>query len=203
MERHGGAGQYYPLKTRSVKMKNTTKILMGIFAVLFVAACGAKDVKPTVLSNGCPAWTFQGTAAFNDGNLYGVGQVAGVQNPALANNAADARARTNLARSLSTKVTSLLKDYQSSTTAGDFGASSEEQDITEATKTFTELNLNGAVIVDRCKGTDGVLYSLAKMDLTPVNNIIDQQKQLSPKIKAIVKENAAKAFDELNAEASK
>lgn len=185
-------------------MKNTTKVLMGIFAVLFVAACGGtKEVKPTLLGNGCPAWTMQGTGAFNDGNLYGVGQVAGVQNPALANNTADARARVNLARSLKTKATGLLKDYQASTTAGDFNTSSEEQDITEAVKTLTDMELTGAVVIDRCKGTDNITYSLVKLDLNTVNNLIDQQKQLSPRVKAMVKENAAKAFEDLNAEAAK
>ena len=176
---------------------------MGIFAVMIVAACGSKEVKPTVLGNGCPVWTMQGTAAFNDGNLYGVGRIGGVKNPALAYSAADGRARVDLARTLQTKVTSLLKDYQASTTAGDFSASSEEQDITEASKVFTEQNLTGAVVVDRCTGTDGLLYSLVKLDLKTVEGVIDQQKQLSPRVKAIVKENAAKAFDELNAEAGK
>ena len=185
-------------------MKNTTKVLMGIFAVLFVAACGGtKEVKPTVLGNGCPVWTMQGTAAFNDGNLYGVGRVAGVKNPALAYSAADVRARVDLARTLQTKVTSKLKDYQSSTTAGDFSASSEEQDLTEASNVFTEQNLTGAVVVDRCPGSDGFLYSLVKLDLKTVEGMIDQQKQLSPKVKAMVKESAAKAFEDLNAEAAK
>ena len=183
-------------------MKNTTKVLMGIFAVLFVAACGGtKEVKPTVLGNGCPVWTMQGTAAFNDGNLYGVGRYKGSNNPSLAFNAADSRARTDLARTLQTKVTSLLKDYQSSTQSGE--NSMDEQDITEATKTFTEQNLTGAVVVDRCPGSDGVLYSLVKLDLKTVEGMIDQQKQLSPKVKAMVKESAAKAFEDLNAEAAK
>ena len=65
-------------------MKNTSKLLFGFLAVLFVTACGSKEVKPTIMTNGCPAWTMQGTASFNDGSIYGVGSVFIVRHPSLA-----------------------------------------------------------------------------------------------------------------------
>lgn len=186
-----------------LKMKNTSKLLFGFLAVLFVTACGSKEVKPTIMTNGCPAWTMQGTASFNDGNIYGVGSVFNVRNPSLARGAADTRARAEIVRTLKSKVSDLMKDYQASTSAGEAGVSSEEQDITMATKAFAEMELNGTVVVDRCNGSDGGVYSLVKLDPASVEKVIDQQKTLSPKLKAIVKENAAKAFEEINAESAK
>ena len=197
-----GPGSITLLKQRSKKMKNTTKVLMGIFAVLFVAACGGtKEVKPTVLGNGCPVWTMQGTGAFNDGNLYGVGMYKGSSNKAMAYTMADTRARVNIARSLQSKVDDLVKDYQASTQAGD--NSSDEQDSTIISKIFSQQNLTGTIVKEHCDGTDGYTYSLVMLDLNTVNKMIEEQKQLSPRVKAMVKENAAKAFEDLNAEAAK
>ena len=187
-------------------MKNTSKLLLGALVALFAVACGpAKPATTTgAIASNAPAWVNQGGAAFNDGNFYGVGMVTGVKNRALAIDAADARARAKVAESLKTEVTRLLKDYMASTTAGDMTASSEEQDITSAIKSFTQMELNGAIIIDHWKDPeDGTLFSLAKLDLAAVEKTIAQQKELSPKVKALVKANAAKAFEDLNAEAEK
>lgn len=185
---------------------NSVKMFVGICAAFLMIACGgAKNVpsNSTAVANG-PAWIDQGSAAFNDGCFYGVGIATGIKNRALAVDAADSRARAKVAEILKTEITKLMKDYMSSTTAGDMTQSSEEQDVTSAIKSFTQVELSGAIIVDHWKDpTDGSMFALAKLDLAAVQKTLDQAKELSPKVRDFVKANAQKAFDDLNAESEK
>lgn len=73
--------------------------------------------------------------------LCGVGSMTGTRNPSLACNAAMARARTDLARTLQVKVKAMVKDYQSVTTDG-VGAD-DEQHVVDVSKQVTSANLRG------------------------------------------------------------
>jgi len=76
--------------------------------------------------------------------FYGVGIASGIRNQALLRSTADNGARAEVAKILETYVAVLAKDYMASTTAGDMKASSEEQHVEMALKTFTKTTLHGA-----------------------------------------------------------
>jgi len=187
--------------TKSAQIKS----ILFIAAAFAMAACGGhKDVKqagiPVQTSSG-PAWVTQGSGAFKDGSFYGVGVATGIRNKALAVDTADGRARAKVAEVFSTYVAKLNKDYMASTTAGDMKGSSEEQNVTQTLKTFTQMTLSGAVPVDHWMDpADGSMYSLVKLDLNAVKSTLDSAKELDSKVRDYVKANADKAFNDLAAE---
>ncbi|CAN0592343.1 unnamed protein product [Laminaria digitata] len=97
-----------------------------------------------------------------------------------------------------------MKDYAASTTAGDFSASSEEQHVEEAVKTFAAGTLNGVQIVDHwIHPVDGTMYALARLDLDGFMDMIDTAKELNAKVKERVKRAAEKSFADLEREEAK
>ena len=112
-------------------------LLMGL------AACG-----------GPPNWVQKGSGAFNEKDskaFYGVGSVVGVRNEPLAWDAAENRARAEIAKSFETYTGYLMRDYAASTTAGDFTKNTEEQNVERAIKTVTTVTLSGVRRIDRYK----------------------------------------------------
>ena len=194
--------------------KHMVKVVsaMLVISAAFMAGCGGKKtaVAPSSpIAAQAPEWVNKGSGAFTDAAggaiFYGVGMVSGVQNRALAVDAADQRARASIAKSLDNYVAVLTKDYMASTTAGSMDKSSEEQHITTTLKGFTQFTLQGSIIVDHWKDpSDGTMFSLAKLDFANVKKTLSEAKELDDKVRDFVRGNADKAFDELKeAEAKK
>jgi len=152
-----------------------------------------------------PGWVLKGSGAFaGDKTFHGVGMVSGVKNKALAITAADNRARAEIGKIFEVYTASLMRDYMASTTAGDFSATSEEQHIEQAVKTFSSATLSGVVIVDHWTDPrDGTVYSLAKLDLSHFQASLDKMKELNAEVRDYVRRNAEKAFQKLSAEEKK
>ena len=180
-------------------------------AALPLAACGGQKTSEGVTSPNTPAveypdWVMKGSGAFGGERrvLHAVGAKSGIRNPALLRSAADNRARAEMQKIFQTYSASLMKDYAASTTAGDFSASSEEQHVEEAVKTFAAGTLNGVQIVDHwIHPVDGTMYSLARLDLEGFMNMIDTSKELNAKVKERVKRAAEKSFADLEREEAK
>ena len=164
---------------------------------LFLMGCAAKQpVAPAV-----PTWVDKGSGAFDVDKgkvFYGVGIASGIKNRALLRSAADNRARAEIAKILETYVAVLAKDYMASTTAGDMSASSEEQHVEQALKTFTKATLHGARIIDHWRDpADGSLFSLCELDLFAFKNALDEYKELDAEVRDHVRRNAEKMHGEL------
>lgn len=153
-----------------------------------------------------PDWITRGSGA-NGGEkkvLFGVGAISGVKNPSLARSAAGDRARNEISKVLEVYSASLMKDYSASTTAGDMDASSEEQAVSSAVKTFSANTLNGVEIVEHwVHPNNGTVFALAKLDIEGFMNQIDGAGELNEKTKERVKRAAEKAFSDLEAEEAK
>lgn len=169
--------------------------LIAILAMEF-AACG-----------GPPNWVEEGSGAYNkDGEkaLYGVGSIVGVKNEPLAWDAAENRARAEIAKSFETYTAYLMRDYAASTNAGDFSRSAEEQNVERAIKTFTSTTLSGVRPIDRYKDEDTYsYYVLAKLSLDDMQDMLNQAKELDSGVRDFVRENADRLFDELEKEEAK
>lgn len=176
-------------------------ILWASFAsFLFVVGCSSTPKRPD--------WITKGAGAFpKEKAFYGVGAVSGVKNIPLAYRAADNQARADIAKQFEVYTASLMKQYAASTTAGDMAKSSEEQNIEEATKTFTAISISGIQIVDHHEDNskDGIptIYSLAKLDIEKVKENMEKANELSSQVRDYVRKNADKSFDNLEKEEAK
>ena len=76
--------------------------------------------------------------------------------------------------------------------------------VSSAVKTFSANTLNGVEIVDHwIHPVDGTIYSLARLDIEGFMDQIGKAKELSQKVKEMVKRSAEKAFSDLEAEEAK
>jgi hypothetical protein len=151
--------------------------MLVALGMLFALGCGKKEPAPPIAG---PAWTYKGSGAFDvdKGKIfYGVGIASGIKNRALLFSTSDNRARAEVAKVLETYVASLAKDYMASTTAGDMSASSEEQHVEQALKSFSKTTLHGARIIDHwIDPSDGSVFALCEMDLLAFKEALDEYR---------------------------
>lgn len=173
-----------------------SRVIRGTLAaalILSLAACG-----------GAPKWVKQGSGPMNskgDKAFYGVGSIIGVKNEPLAWDAAENRARAEIAKNFQTYTAYLMKDYAASTTANDFTKSTEEQNVERAIKTFSAVTLNGVRPVERYKDEEsGTYYVLTKLDLKDVKSRLEESKELNAEVRDFVRKNADRLFDKLEKE---
>ena len=187
-------------------MKAWSKFLV-LVSVGTVLACGTPKSEPENLKGiDYPEWVLKGSGAFGGESgrvFYGVGSVSGIKNHALARTTADNRARAEIAKIFEVYSASLMKDYMASTTAGDMSASSEEQHVEQAIKTFSAQTLSGVQVVDHWFHPDGTVYALAQLDLEGFTNALDRMKELNAEVRDYVRKNAEKVHMDLEKEEEK
>jgi hypothetical protein len=189
-------------------MRSNVKTLFLSLALAGLAGCGSSASNHGLKDKdqvNYPEWVGRGSGAFGGEKkvFYGVGSVNGVKNPSLARDTAGNRAIDEISKIFEVYSASLMKDYSASTTAGDMSATSEEQHVTNAVKTFTANTLHGIQIVDRWVHPDGTYYALARLDLGGFMDQLDQAKELNEKVKEQVKRSAEKSFSDLESEEAK
>ncbi|MBW2411680.1 MAG: LPP20 family lipoprotein [Deltaproteobacteria bacterium] len=176
-------------------------IILSVAIALMTGCAGTKPAETADTAAMGPEWVMKGSGAFDvEGSkvFYGVGAASGIQNKALLRKTADNRARAEIAQTLETYVAYLAKDYMASTTAGDMSASSEEQHVEQALKTFTKATLHGAQIVNRWMDpADGTYYSLCELDMMAFKEALDSYRELDEKVRDFVRDNADRLHGEL------
>lgn len=184
-------------------------IILGVASIGLVACGGSKegDAPQNFKGIDYPEWVMKGSGAFGGeaGRVfYGVGSVSGIKNQALARTTSDNRARAEIAKIFEVYSASLMKDYMASTTAGDMSASSEEQHVESAIKTFSAATLSGVQIVDHWfHPQDGTVYALAQLDLSAFSDNLDKMKELNEKVRDHVRKNAERVHMDLEKEEEK
>jgi hypothetical protein len=170
-------------------------LLLGVCSFALVS-CG-----------GPPNWVEEGSGVLNQDDpksIYGMGAIVGVKNEPLAWEAAENRARAELAKTFRSYTAYLMQDYAASTTAGDFTKSTEEQNVERAVKTFTAITLNGVRPVDRYKDEDTTTYYvLTKLSIEDMKAVLQQSKELDAEVRAYVQKNADRVFKQLQEEEAK
>lgn len=176
--------------------------VLGIAAcgLLLIGCGGQKTVQ--VQSNGSDLPDFVLNPPKAAGVLFGVG-IAEQASPQLAMETADLRAKKEIAKALSQKVSNLMKDFMGQ--AG-IGTQAEVTEFVQSvTKSITDVELTGCTVEKReVKG--GKMYSLAKYPLdasmhTLVNNIVNQS--LTSKEALLSEFRAKQGFDALDKELNK
>ena len=180
-----------------------------IFTMLFLSAACTSIPKipeaPKALAEyEAPNWVLKGSGAYSDEKgkaFFGVGSATGIKNYSLQRTIADDRARGDLAKVFEFYVTSLTKDYQASTTAGDFKNSNEEQNAEVALKVVVSSTLRGVTIIEHFEIPERREFlSLARLDYDAFKSNVDkneQFKQLPKKMREDIKERADKLHEEM------
>ncbi len=178
------------------------RFIVAMLCAFSMFACSSSD---TTDGDGLPKWVNRGSGAFTEGGkkiFYGVGMVSNVRNRALARSISESRARADIQKIFSTYSATMVRDYMASTSAAT-DASSEEQHVEQALKSYSAGTLSGAMIVDHFWDEDGTCYALAKLDLEEFGKSLDDIKELDAKSRDFIRRNADKAFDRLEAEEAK
>jgi hypothetical protein len=155
---------------------------------------------------GAPDWVIRGCASYwgDDAseNICGVGSAGGSRNISLMRTTAIGRGRTEIARTLQTKVKAMLKDYASTTTGGEeFGmAANDEQHIVDVSKQITDISLSGTEMTDSWISQNGTFYALVALDLEKFEDSVRRMDQLSESVRKAVVERAEQSFAELDDE---
>lgn len=81
-----------------------------------------------------------------------------------------------------------MRDFASSTTAGDFTKNTEEQSVERAIKTVTTATLSGVRPIERYKDEKtNTYYVLTKLNLEEMKNNLEQAKELNSQVRDYVK----------------
>jgi len=175
-------------------------LALALAAPTALTACGGAQTEGE--HDDRPAWVDRGGAAMKDKAVYGVGVASKISSVSLRRSTADAQARAELAKIFTSRVQNLVKNYEASTNDGDKEAAEAHRQ--EATKVFTEMELAGVEVVDRFFDTEqDTQYALARLDPAAFAAQLDQMDKLSARAKEIIRFNAKKAFDEVDAESAK
>ena len=186
-------------------------LLVAGTALILVSSVGCSSTpepaRETMMDQDPPEWVMKGSGAFKDSDgraFYGVGSASGIKNFSLQRTAADDRARNDLAKVFEFYTKSLTKDYQASTTAGDFTKTTEEQDVRVAMKTVTSSTLSGVQVIDHWEHPGrNEMFSLVRLDLEGFKKNIDKHKELSKEIREAVKKRAEELHEEMEKEVLK
>jgi hypothetical protein len=126
---------------------------------LFCLNCGGSKTTKGANDANLPDWVMNPVK--EAGYLFGVG-IAEQSSPQLAIETADLRAKKEIAKALSQRVSNLMKDFISQ--AG-IGTTAEQSEFVQSiTKSITDIELNGCTIEKR-ENKDGKYFSLAKFPL--------------------------------------
>lgn len=187
-------------------------LLIAIGSAVLLFACGGppqpEPVKGALTGEleGAPQWVLMGCSNMGDGGetapICGVGSFSGTRTISMARVGAVARARTDLARNLQTKVKALYKDYMATTTGGEgYGTNAnDEQHVEDVSKQITSVTLSGTQPVNGWMSKTGTLWMLVKLDPAAFNKALSGMKQLDENVRRAIVERANKAFKELDAE---
>ena len=180
-----------------------------LFIAVALAGCAlkaspapGKDMQSEL--KGAPDWVVKGCstywkAAAERSMICGVGSSDGTRNPTTARESATGRARADIAKKIRVTVTSIVKDYQATTTGGaHYGTDADdEQHIESITREITDMNLPGTEMVDSWISDNGTYYVLVALDAEKFKDSINKMDDLSGKIKNAIVERADQAFEDL------
>lgn len=183
------------------------RLILALSSGILLAACGHTPPGEGLAADldGAPDWVRKAGCAGFSGEapqkICAIGSVGGTNNISLARTGAEGRGRTAIARSLQSKVSAMLKDYQSTT--GDFGGVGDEQQITDVSKQLTSMALNGTRTLDTWVSSKGTFYALVMLDTDSFNKALAGMTQLSQKVREAITQRANTAFKEMDSELQK
>lgn len=185
------------------------RIFLGataLAAVIATAGCGSKEVTPDEqLPNefaGAPSWVLEGCSAYwgDDGGarICGVGDAKIGRSMSIARTKATSRARTEISRTLETKVKNMMKDFQEQVTDGESEMNAEQ--FSSTTISLSKATLNGTSVQKTWISSTEQLYILVALDVEAFENSVREMDNMSNKLRSFIEARAKKSFAELDEE---
>jgi ribosomal protein S20 len=185
------------------------RIVLGaaaLAAVIATAGCGSKETAPDdQLPNefaGAPSWVLEGCSAYwgDDGGarICGVGDAKIGRSMSIARTKATSRARTEISRTLETKVKNMVKDFQEQVTDGESEMTAEQ--FSSTTVSLSKATLNGTSVQNTWVSPSGQLYVLVALDVEAFENSVREMDAMSDKLRSFIEARAKKSFGELDEE---
>lgn len=168
-----------------------------------------------------PDWVLRGSGparAAQTRCFFGVGQVAGMRNAALARSTADNRARGELGRAFELFAASVLAAWvtEQDTQAGRAGAGAStgtelgprggvtlvaqpaELGSEQLVKVLAAVALPSVQVIEHwTHPDDGAIFSLARLELDQLTDGIDRARELSPQLRSWLQQHLAAQHDVL------
>lgn len=174
-----------------------------LIAVALILAGGCSGGKTVVESDlkikGAPDWVNEGTNILNskDGRLFhGIGSAPKMGDLELQRSTAENRARSEVARILSSYMDVISKDYTAATKAGT--ATENEQSVSRSIESITKINMTGVKIIANWRDEkDGTVYSLAELDMKNVKDIVKNTQDMNSDLRTHIEQNADNVFDKM------
>jgi len=178
-------------------MKKLVVLFALLGVVLMMVNCGGG--KPPAKVNDIPKWYLNPPQT--EDAIYEAGDAA-KQSMGLAKEAADARARDAISRTIEVKVSNMLKNFMQESGIGE---DAEALEFTSSvSKQISNNVLNGARIVKREMKTEGTLYHAYSLAEYNLNSLIQETLSEAKKQKALYNEAKANlSFDDLEKEIQK
>ena len=167
-------------------------------AVLALSACSSTTkVESDLGIKGAPDWVNKGTNVLNnkDGRLFhGVGSASPMGDMSLQKSVADDRARSEVARVLSSYMDVVSSDYLSAAKSGDTNVT--EESVTRQIKALTKVNLSGARIIGSWRDPkSNIVYSIAELDMNHVKGTLAATQGMNDDFKRYIETRADNIFD--------
>ena len=177
-----------------------TRSILVTFAIALLSACGGKTVVESDLKiKGAPDWVNEGTNILNskDGRLiHGIGSAPKMGDLELQRSTAENRARSEIARVLSSYMDVVSKDYLASASAGD--AHENEQSVSRSIQNVSKINLTGARIIGNWRDDkDGTIYSIAELDLNSAKGLLKNVQDMNAGLISYVETHGDTIFDKM------
>ena len=196
-------------------MQSVFRLGTTLVVALSLLACGGSEQNTTSQKStlgsefqgrmaDSPEWVTRGCAAYSGetgARVCGVGSMSGTRNLSLCRSQARSRGRTEIARSLNLKVVSMVKDFQETTTGGEYfdQQADDQQHVQDVTKQITNISLPGTLEADSWVSSGGDCWALMVLDVAAFGKAIEESQQLDARVREYVVKNADKAFRELDA----
>jgi len=183
---------------------HTGKKLGTVFLALSVAllaACGGGKtvVESNLKIKGAPDWVNEGTNILNakDGRLFhGIGSAPKLGDMELQRSTAENRARSEVARILSSYMDVVSKDFLASSSSG--SSAEAQQSVSRSIENITRVNLTGVKIIANWRDDkDGTIYSLAELDMKYVKDILKNTQEMNADLRTHIEQNADTIFDKM------
>lgn len=173
-------------------------LLVSVLAASLAACAGGRTkVESDLGMDDAPDWVNEGSQALNtqDGRLiHGIGSAPKMKDESLQKSTADNRARSEVARVLSSFMNVVSNDYVA--TAGTGEDTFDEQAISRSVENVTRLNMSGTEIIARWKDPKtGAIYSLAELDLKRVKNVVGSANQMHEGLRNYFETHGETLFD--------
>ena len=175
-------------------------VLLLSLAFMLLSACGGKTVVESDLKiKGAPDWVNEGANILNskDGRLFhGIGSSPKLGDMELQRSTAENRARSEVARILSSYMDVVSKDFLSSSAGG--GSAEAQQSVSRSIENVTRVNLTGVKIIANWRDNkDGTIYSLAELDMKYVKDILKNTQEMNADLRTHIEQNGDTIFDKL------